>query len=70
MYTVKPVHNGQPRDREKVVVVDRLSLFRGSFRTKVAWARFRVVVIRRLDKRKPVHNDQHRDREKVVVVDR
>ncbi len=29
IYTVKPVHNDHPRDPKIVVVVDRMSLFRG-----------------------------------------
>ncbi len=29
-YTVKPVYNDHPREREKVVVIQKWSLFRGS----------------------------------------
>ncbi len=35
------------RFRWPVVVVDRWSLFRGSFRAKIAWTSFRVVVVDR-----------------------
>ena len=35
------------RFRRSLVVVDRWSLFRGSFSTKIAWAGFRVVVVGR-----------------------
>ena len=37
----------QARFRWPLVVVDRWSLFRGSFSTKIAWAGFRVVVVDR-----------------------
>jgi hypothetical protein len=33
--TVKPVYNDHPWDREKVVVVQRWSLFRGSLRQNI-----------------------------------
>jgi hypothetical protein len=35
------------RFRWSLVVVDKWSLFRGSFSTKTAWAGFRVVVVDR-----------------------
>ena len=35
------------RNRWPLVVVDRWSLFRGSFSTKIAWAGFRMVVVDR-----------------------
>ena len=35
------------RFRWSLVVVDRWSLFRGRFSTKIAWAGFRVVVVDR-----------------------